>query len=45
MCDMEKTGTFPPFGKWFCINNFVILLAHMSEAKNTKNSKIQLCDS
>ena len=45
MCDIEKTGTLACFVKWFCINNFVILLAYMSEAKNPNNSKIQLCNS
>ena len=43
MCDIEKTATFSCFVTWPCINNFVVLLAHMSDAKNIKNSKIQLC--
>jgi len=43
VCDIVKTGTFACFVTWSCINNFVVLLAHMSEAKNVKNSKIQLC--
>jgi hypothetical protein len=45
VCDIEKTGTVAYFVKWFCVNNFVVLPAHMSEAENTKHFKFQLCSS